>query len=196
MCQQPTFDISSSFASRNHVAHAVVNCPYSLDKRRFHPFRGTVNVSSLIGPPFARATASATQPPDTPGSLMQRTKPMRDFRDAKAMAQTLRESLTHQGRRRQPQREPGAGLQNAWRCRLEYAVGVAPGRPTRHRDRRPRATAGTASYPAIPMRDLVPFPAATCPAVCRAREDRAGAKPGVRTAREVVLAVQRQSGGR
>jgi hypothetical protein len=34
-CQQPTFDISSSFASRNHVAHAVVNCLlYSLDKRR------------------------------------------------------------------------------------------------------------------------------------------------------------------
>jgi ATP-dependent Lon protease len=26
---------------------------------------------------------------------MQRTKPMRDFRDAKAMAQTLRESLDH-----------------------------------------------------------------------------------------------------
>jgi len=34
-CQQPTFDISSSFASRNHVAHAVVNCLlYSLDKQR------------------------------------------------------------------------------------------------------------------------------------------------------------------
>jgi hypothetical protein len=32
--QQPTFDISSSFASRNHVAHAVVNCLLcSLDKR-------------------------------------------------------------------------------------------------------------------------------------------------------------------
>src|SRR5258705_13847634 len=29
-CQQPTFDISSSFASRNHVAHAVVNCPIVL----------------------------------------------------------------------------------------------------------------------------------------------------------------------
>ena len=25
-CQQPTFDISSSFASRNHVAHALVDC--------------------------------------------------------------------------------------------------------------------------------------------------------------------------
>jgi hypothetical protein len=37
-CQQPTFDISSSFASRNHVAHAVVNCLlYSLDKRRSPP---------------------------------------------------------------------------------------------------------------------------------------------------------------
>ena len=30
MCQQPTFDISSSFASRNHFAHAVVNCPIVL----------------------------------------------------------------------------------------------------------------------------------------------------------------------
>jgi ATP-dependent Lon protease len=29
-----------------------------------------------------------------PGSLTQRTKQMRDFRDAKAMAQTLRENLT------------------------------------------------------------------------------------------------------
>src|SRR5215831_5501194 len=54
-----------------------------------------VNVSRLRRSPFARATGSATQPPDTPGSLCRGREPMRDFRDAKAMAQTLRESLSH-----------------------------------------------------------------------------------------------------
>ena len=44
--------------------------------------------------PFARATGSATQPPDASGSLPAKDVPMRDFRDAKAMAQTLRQSLT------------------------------------------------------------------------------------------------------
>src|SRR4030095_4534523 len=42
---------------------------------------------------FARANESATQAPDLSLSLMQRSHPMRDFRDAKAMAQTLREAL-------------------------------------------------------------------------------------------------------
>jgi Lon protease-like protein len=42
---------------------------------------------------FARANESVTQASDIPHSLMQRIDPMRDFRDAKAMAQTLREAL-------------------------------------------------------------------------------------------------------
>ena len=42
---------------------------------------------------FARANKSVTQASDIPHSLMQRIDPMRDFRDAKAMAQTLREAL-------------------------------------------------------------------------------------------------------
>src|SRR5262245_34541837 len=51
---------------------------------------------------FARANESVTQASDISHSLMQRIHPMRDFRDAKAMAQALREvlktksvSLTH-----------------------------------------------------------------------------------------------------
>jgi Glyoxalase superfamily protein/Domain of unknown function (DUF3471) len=43
---------------------------------------------------FARTNGSATQAPDIFRSFMQRINHMRDFRDAKAMAHTLRESLT------------------------------------------------------------------------------------------------------
>jgi hypothetical protein len=60
---------------------------------RLHPYRDGERIApSRLS--FARATGSATQPPDTPGSLNAEDKDMRDFRDAKAMAQTLRDSLT------------------------------------------------------------------------------------------------------
>ena len=54
---------------------------------------------------------------------------MRDFRDAKAMAQTLRESLTTKAVTVSHSEMPGAGLQDAGRCRLEHPFGAAAGRP-------------------------------------------------------------------
>ena len=51
---------------------------------------------------------------------------MRDFRDAKTMAQTLRETLTTKAVTISHS-EAGIGFQNAGRFRLEYLVGLAAG---------------------------------------------------------------------
>ena len=62
MRQQPTFDISSSFASRNHVAHAVVNCLlYSLDKRR-SPLTIEDGAPRPVGANIKRERATRGQP--------------------------------------------------------------------------------------------------------------------------------------
>src|SRR5258707_6630583 len=129
---------------------------------RLHPF-GTVNVSSAYRPPFARATGSATQPPDTPGSLMQRTNAMRDFRDAKTMAQTLRESLTakaftisHSESLELVSKMLGVADWNTLSALLQ-AERRDSGVPAAKR------LGGAVIYPAIPLRDLVPFPTATFP---------------------------------
>src|SRR5690349_1281129 len=55
-----------------------------------------VNVSQAFTA-FARTNGSATQAPDTPVSFKQRNEGMRDFRDAKAMAHTLRAALATRG---------------------------------------------------------------------------------------------------
>jgi len=46
---------------------------------------------------------------------------MRDFRDAKAMAGTLRAALAAKGLKITVQRKPRTDRQGAWRCRLEHA---------------------------------------------------------------------------
>src|ERR1700720_4677175 len=94
---------------------------------------------------------------------MQRTKLMRDFRDAKAMAQSLRESLTTKA----INISHGESLEL-----VSKILGVADWNTLPallQADRRdPEAPVaqpqtGTASYPAIPIRDLVPFPTAIYP---------------------------------
>ena len=61
-CQQPTFDISSSFASRNHVAHALVDCLlYSLDKRR-PPLTIKDGAPRPVGANVKRERATCGQP--------------------------------------------------------------------------------------------------------------------------------------
>src|SRR5664279_1089595 len=88
---------------------------------------------------------------------------MRDFRDAKAMAQTLRESLTtkaitisHSESLELVSRMLGISDWNTLSALLQA-------------DRREtelpvtRLQAGALSYPAIPLRDLVPFPTAIFP---------------------------------
>src|ERR1700759_694190 len=88
---------------------------------------------------------------------------MRDFRDAKTMAQTLRESLTgkavtisHSESLELVSKMLGVADWNTLSAllqseRRDTSVAVA-GRST-----------ALVSYPAFPLRDLVPFPAATYP---------------------------------
>jgi ATP-dependent Lon protease len=119
---------------------------------------------------------------------------MRDFRDAKAMAQTLRESLTtkainisHSESLELVSRMLGVANWNTLSAlvqtdRREHGMPVAP-----------RQT-GTASYPAIPIRDLVPFPTATYPLFVGREKTMQALNQAFERRREVVLAIQRQSG--
>jgi ATP-dependent Lon protease len=53
---------------------------------------------------------------------------------------------------------------------------------------------GTASYPAVPIRDLVPFPAATYPLFVGREKTMHALNNAFERQREVVLAIQRESG--
>jgi ATP-dependent Lon protease len=88
---------------------------------------------------------------------------MRDFRDAKAMAQTLRESLTTKD----------VTISHSESLELvSKMLGVADWNTLSallHAERRDTAApitklkTTTTLYPAVPLRDLVPFPNATYP---------------------------------
>jgi ATP-dependent Lon protease len=119
---------------------------------------------------------------------------MRDFRDAKTMAQTLRESLTTKA----ITISHGESLEL-----VSKMLGVADWNTLSallQADRRdpaiPGATrqAGTASYPAVPIRDLVPFPAATYPLFVGREKTIHALNQAFERQREVVLAIQRESG--
>src|SRR6476620_8686730 len=88
---------------------------------------------------------------------------MRDFRDAKAMAQTLRQSLTaksvtvsHSESLGLVSRILGAADWNTLSALIQAGGReAAPAEAVR--------TEQPGRYPAIPLRELVPFPAATYP---------------------------------
>lgn len=119
---------------------------------------------------------------------------MRDFRDAKAMAHTLRESLTtkaitisHGESLELVSRMLGIADWNTLSALLQTdrsdgGIAVAPP-PT-----------ATASYPAIPMRDLVPFPAASYPLFVGREKTVQALNQAFERQREVVIAIQKQSG--
>lgn len=119
---------------------------------------------------------------------------MRDFRDAKAMAQTLRQSLTdkslkisHSESLELVSRMLGAADWNTLSAAIQ-AGQRAPREPV------PQARDTAARYPAIPLRDLVPFPGAIYPVfVGRARTVHA-LEQAFQRQRELVLAVQKSSG--
>jgi ATP-dependent Lon protease len=119
---------------------------------------------------------------------------MRDFRDAKSMAHTLRESLTtkaitisHGESLELVSRMLGVADWNTLSALLQ-ADGRGTGTPL------VVSQTGTASYPAIPMRDLVPFPAATYPLFVGREKTVQALNQAFERQREVVLAVQRQVG--
>src|SRR4029077_4611883 len=93
---------------------------------------------------------------------------MRDFRDAKAMAQTLRESLTtnavtitHSESLELVSKMLGAADWNTLSALLQppHRPGSSP--PAASPAGRERTEAGC--YPAVPIRDFVPFPTAVFP---------------------------------
>jgi ATP-dependent Lon protease len=118
---------------------------------------------------------------------------MRDFRDAKAMAQTLRQSLTaksvtvsHSESLGLVSRMLGAAdwntlsaLIQAGRREAAPAEAVRPEQPGR--------------YPAIPLRDLVPFPAATYPIFIGRQKTVRALDLAFERQREVAIAVQKDA---
>jgi ATP-dependent Lon protease len=119
---------------------------------------------------------------------------MRDFRDAKAMAQSLRESLTTKA----INISHGESLEL-----VSKMLGVADWNTLSallQVDRHDPGTAAvksptaTTSYPAIPIRDLVPFPAAIYPLFVGREKTMQALNQAFERQREVVLAIQRQSG--
>jgi ATP-dependent Lon protease len=118
---------------------------------------------------------------------------MRDFRDAKAMAQTLRESLTtkavtisHSESLELVSRMFGVADWNTLSALLHVER-----RDTTTRASRLEAT--TAFYPAIPMRDLVPFPNATYPLYVGREKPVQALNQAFEGGREIVVAIQREA---
>ncbi|MDO9060533.1 MAG: glyoxalase superfamily protein, partial [Bradyrhizobium sp.] len=117
---------------------------------------------------------------------------MRDFRDAKAMAQTLRESLTtkaisvsHSESLELVSRMLGAADWNTLSALLQADQHGIPAEKRR---------TGMTSYPAIPLRDLVPFPTGSYPIFVGREKTMHALNNAFESQREVVLAIQREAG--
>jgi ATP-dependent Lon protease len=119
---------------------------------------------------------------------------MRDFRDAKAMAQTLRDSLTnkaitisHSESLELVSKMLGLADWNTLSALLQTDRREAP-TPAAS----PRGP--TATYPVVPLRDLVPFPGTTFPLFVGREKTMQALNHAFERQREVVLAVQKESG--
>ena len=119
---------------------------------------------------------------------------MRDFRDAKSMAHTLRESLTgkavtisHSESLEMVSRMLGVADWNTLSALLKDAPRAAALPAAGH----PK---GASTYPAIPIRDLVPFPTMTFPLFIGREKTRQALERAFAGSREVVLAVQKDAG--
>jgi ATP-dependent Lon protease len=119
---------------------------------------------------------------------------MRDFRDAKSMAQTLRESLitkavtiSHSESLELVSKMLGVADWNTLSALLQTER-REPELPVDPRK------AGNSSYPVIPIRDLVPFPAAIFPLFIGRVKTMQALDQAFERECEVVLAVQRDPG--
>jgi ATP-dependent Lon protease len=118
---------------------------------------------------------------------------MRDFRDAKAMAQTLRESLTtkavtisHSESLELVSKMLGVADWNTLSAALQ-----ADRRDTIAPVARLKTT--TALYPAVPLRDFVPFPNATYPMFVGREKTIHALNQAFEGGREIVVAIQREA---
>ncbi|HTO65510.1 MAG TPA: LON peptidase substrate-binding domain-containing protein [Bradyrhizobium sp.] len=113
---------------------------------------------------------------------------MRDFRDAKAMAQTLRDSLSHKAMTishseslELVSKMLGLADWNTLAAVLQADRAESPSPAPRLKTR----------YPAIPLRDLVPFPGASYPLFVGRDKSIQAISQAWEGGREVVLAIQR-----
>lgn len=116
---------------------------------------------------------------------------MRDFRDAKAMAQTLRESLTtkavtisHSESLELVSRMLGVADWNTLSAMLQTGRRDTPV---------PKPVSLSAVYPAVPLRDFVPFPGATFPLFVGRENTVLALNHAFEGAREMVCAIQREA---
>jgi ATP-dependent Lon protease len=123
---------------------------------------------------------------------------MRDYRDAKAMAQTLRESLTtkavtisHSESLELVSRMLGIADWNTLSALLQADRRPAASVPAMPAVARERTEAGR--YPAVPIRDFVPFPTAVFPLFIGREKTKAALDQAFKSRREVVLAIQKDS---
>jgi ATP-dependent Lon protease len=118
---------------------------------------------------------------------------MRDFRDAKTMAQTLRETLTTKAIN--ISHSDGLELVSKMLGVADWNTMSALLQVERRETGTPAAKrlAGAVTYPAIPLRDLVPFPTMTFPLFVGREKTIQALDRAFERQREVVLAVQKQS---
>ena len=119
---------------------------------------------------------------------------MRDFRDAKAMAQTLRESLTTKAVT--ISHSESLELVSKMLDVSDWNTLSALLQAERREARSPAAKrlGGAVSYPAIPLRDFVPFPTTSFPLFVGREKAMQALDRAFERQREVVLAVQKQGG--
>ncbi len=118
---------------------------------------------------------------------------MRDFRDAKAMAQTLRETLTtkaiavsHSESLELVSKMLGVSDWNTLSALLQAEAPEA-GKPAAERP------SGAARRPAIPIRDFVPFPTMTFPLFVAREKTKQALDQAFQGHREIVLVVQKDA---
>jgi ATP-dependent Lon protease len=123
---------------------------------------------------------------------------MRDFRDAKAMAQTLRESLTtrsvtisHSESLELVSKMLGVADWNTVSALLQADHRPAASPPAVSPVARERIEA--ARYPAVPIRDFVPFPSAVVPLFIGREKTKAAVDQAFKSGGELVLAIQKDS---
>jgi ATP-dependent Lon protease len=118
---------------------------------------------------------------------------MRDFRDAKSMAQTLRETLSH--KTINISHSESLELVAKMLGLADWNTLSALLQAGRHEAATPAARlhSETTVYPAIPLRDLVPFPTAMYPVFVGREKTIQALNHAFERQREVVLAIQRES---
>lgn len=150
-----------------------------------------MNVSSRFRLSFARANASATQAL-TSISLSRGTTPLRDFRDAKAMAQTLRDALaarsvtlTHSESLELIAHILGLRDWNVLSARIQAETRLPAAAPA--------ISMPSGTLPLVPMRDTVFFPNVVGPIFIGRHKTKRALERAMVHNRRILVVTQRRS---